>query len=328
MMRFKTTKTKRLVALILAATCVLSMMGCTKTPGTEVTPTVTVKATPTVTATPTETPTPEPTETPTPTATVAPTENPTPEPTATPTPEPTETPTPTITAAPTETPTPEPTATPVPTKAPTATPTKAPTKAPTATPVPTKAPTATPKPTDTPTPKPPTPTPTSKPTAKDGSVDGVAWAAPKERTDIANALMAEVNAYRAQNGIRKYENPYVYDDVTNPGMGDYLTSKGKRVCKDLAVNWGKMHESGQISAGTVGSDDDTRTAAQIAKSLFDLWYNSPSHNRNMLDDSSQYGGVDVAVMHVYEYWDGDWRKYQAVMTSSSVPYEKLPNGLK
>ena len=140
--------------------------------------------------------------------------------------------------------------------------------------------------------------------------------------------MAEVNAYRAQKGIRKYEDPYVYYDVTNPGLGDRLTSKGKRVCKDLAVNWGKMHESGQISTGGVGSGDETRSVEQIARSLFEQWYASPAHNRNMLDDRSQSGGVDVAVMHVYEYWDGTFRKYQAVMTSSSIPYHKLPEGLK
>lgn len=139
--------------------------------------------------------------------------------------------------------------------------------------------------------------------------------------------MAEVNAYRAQKGIRKYEDPYAYYDVTNPGLGDRLTSKGKRVCKDLVVNWGKMHEGGQISAGELGSGDEARTVSQLAKDIFTLWYDSPSHNRNMLTDGSQYEGVDVAVMHVYEYWDGHFRKYQAVMTVSSVPYFRLPEGL-
>lgn len=111
-------------------------------------------------------------------------------------------------------------------------------------------------------------------------------------------------------------------------MGDYLTGKGRRVCKDLVVNWGKMHESGQISTGDLGGLTDDRSAAQIAKAMFQNWYNSPAHNRNMLTDSSQYGGVDVAVMHVYEYFDGGWRYYQAVMTVSAVPQNCLPEGLK
>ena len=316
MMR-KNLTMKLVAALVLVTMTTISLPSCkVKKPGAEVTPTP-VPTTTMVTATPTQVPTLEPTATPTPT--VAPTDTPTPEPTVEPTP--TETPTPTLepTEVPTETPTPtpEPTATPTPTVAPTKAPTATP--KPTNTPVPTKAPTK--APTATPTPKPTnTPTPTQGPHVwNDGSVDGVAWAEPKERPDIAKALMAEVNAYRAQKGIRKYEDPYVYYDVTNPGLGDRLTSKGKRVCKDLVVNWGKMHEDSQISAGNIGSCDDTRSASRIAKDIFELWYNSPSHNRNMLTDCSDSNIIDVAVMHVYEYWDGHSRKYQAVMTVSGAP---------
>lgn len=164
-------------------------------------------------------------------------------------------------------------------------------------------------------------------TTPDGDIEGVAWDEPKERPDIAEALMDKVNAYREQNGIRAYESPYTYYDVANPEYGDSLSDKGDRVCKHIILNWGEMIEDGQMSTGDIGTLDDNRSSETIAEAMFQTWYVVPVHNLNMLDDGAQYDTVDVAVMHVYEYWDGKWRYYQAVMTRSSVPLGNLPDGL-
>ena len=164
-------------------------------------------------------------------------------------------------------------------------------------------------------------------TTPDGDIEGVAWDEPKERPDIAEALMDKVNAYREQNGIRVYESPYTYYDVANPEYGDSLSDKGDRVCKHIILNWGEMIEDGQMSTGDIGTLDDNRSSETIAEAMFQNWYVAPVHNLNMLDDGAQYDTVDVAVMHVYEYWDGKWRYYQAVMTRSSVPLSTLPDGL-
>jgi len=280
--------------------------------------TVTVTMTPSPTLSPTPTPTPEPEVTVTPEPTV--TETPTPEPTEEPSPTPTEEVKPTDTVTPTQIPTNTPTATPTVSPKPTATPTVKPTATPTNTPSPSPEPTATP--TDTPS---PTPSNTLTPAP-------VAWTEPKERKDIADLLMAKVQAYRESNGVPKFKNPYVYYDVNAPGLGDRLNEKGLRVAKKCCMEHSANHEGFQIATGIYGYPWRVKEgweAEDIAEQLFDAWYNSPAHNKNMLNDHfAQTQEVDVGVMHVVEYFDGEWWHYCAVMTISCVYYEYLPEGLE
>ena len=290
-------------------------------------PAGTVSTTPAVTATEV---TPEPERT----VTMSPTQMPTPinepSPTATAVPDLTEEATPTIeptgevtpTVEPTEevTPTAEPTeeVAMTSTPSPTVTPTVAPTFTPTVTVAPTKTPpTNTPKPTNTPT---NTPTPTPAP---------VAWTEPKERKDLEEMLMAKVNAYRESKGVRKYESGYVYDDTTNPGMGAYLESKGLRVAKKCCLEHSANHEGSQIATGIYGYPWQVTDIwkEEVVQRMFDNWYNSSAHNKNMLYTDAPYG-VDVAAMTVVEYFDGEDWHYCAVMTVSSVPKEYLPEGLE
>lgn len=280
--------------------------------------TVTVTMTPSPTPSPTPTPTPEPEVTATPEPTV--TETPTPEPTEDPSPTPTEEVKPTDTVTPTQIPTNTPTATPTVSPKLTATPTVKPTSTPTNTPSPSPEPTA--PPTDTPSPT-PSYTPTPAP---------VAWTEPKERKDIADLLMAKVQAYRESNGVPKFKNPYVYYDVNAPGLGDRLNEKGLRVAKKCCMEHSANHEGFQIATGIYGYPWRVKEgweAEDIAEQLFDAWYNSPAHNKNMLNDHfAQTQEVDVGVMHVVEYFDGEWWHYCAVMTISCVYYEYLPEGLE
>ena len=304
----------------------------TQTAGVSVTPTVLIEE-----ASPTSeqmvTVTPEPSLTPIPT--------PTPEPTVTdtPTPEPTEEPSPTLTEKPTPTPTEEakPTEMVTPTQIPMNTPTVMPTASPkpTATPTakPTATPTVTPKPTDTPTEAPtPTVTPTSIPTpvpTNTPTPTPAAWTEPKERKDIADLLMAKVQAYRESQGIRRFESGYVYDDTTNPGMGDYLTSKGIRVAKKCCLEHSAKHEGGQIGTGVYFYPWQVTDIwlEPMAEDLYQNWYKSAPHNKNMLHTDAPEG-VDVAAMTVVEYFDGEYWHYCAIMTVSSVPKEYLPEGLE
>ncbi len=280
--------------------------------------TVTVTMTPSPTLSPTPTPTPEPEVTVTPEPTV--TETPTPEPTEEPSPTPTEEVRPTDTVTPTQIPTNTPTATPTVLPKPTATPTVKPTATPTKTPSPSPEPTATP--TDT-----PSPTPSNTPTPAP-----VAWTEPKERKDIADLLMAKVQEYRESNGVPKFKSPYVYYDVNSPGLGDRLNEKGLRVAKKCCMEHSANHEGFQIATGIYGYPWRVKEgweAEDIAEQLFDAWYNSPAHNKNMLNDHfAQTQEVDVGVMHVVEYFDGEWWHYCAVMTISCVYYEYLPEGLE
>ena len=301
----------------------------TQTAGVSVTPTVLIaEASPTpeqmVTVTPEPSPTPIPTVTPKPAVTDTPTPEPKEEPSPTPTEEPTPTPTeearPTDTVTPTQIPTNTPTVTPTVSPKPTATPTVKPTATPTNTPSPSPEPTATP--TDT-----PSPTPSNTPTPA-----LVAWTEPKERKDIADLLMAKVQAYRESNGVPKFKNPYVYYDVNAPGLGDRLNEKGLRVAKKCCMEHSANHEGFQIATGIYGYPWRVKEgweAEDIAEQLFDAWYNSPAHNKNMLNDHfAQTQEVDVGVMHVVEYFDGEWWHYCAVMTISCVYYEYLPEGLE
>ena len=300
----------------------------TQTAGVSVTPTVLIaEASPTpeqlVTGTQEPSPTLIPTETPTATPAEAVTVTPEPTVTDTPTPEPTE--------EPTSTPTEE--VKPTDTVTPTQIPTNTPTVMPTATPKPTATPTVTPKPTNTPTeaPKPtvaptstPTPVPTNTPTPTPA-----AWTEPKERKDIADLLMAKVQAYRESQGIRRFESGYVYDDTTNPGMGDYLTSKGLRVAKKCCLEHSAKHEGGQIGTGVYFYPWQVTDIwlEPMAEDLYQNWYKSAPHNKNMLHTDAPEG-VDVAAMTVVEYFDGEYWHYCAIMTVSSVPKEYLPEGLE
>lgn len=298
--------------------------------GVSVTPTAIVaEATSTVTSepspslSPTNTPTVIPTEavmvTPEPTVT----KTPTPEPTEEPSPTPTEEVKPTDTVTPTQIPTNTPTVMPTVSLKPTATPTAIPTVTPTVEPKPTNTPTEAPKPTVTPT-NTPTPVPTNTPTPTPA-----AWAEPKERKDIADLLMAKVQAYRESQGIRRFESGYVYDDTTNPGMGDYLTSKGLRVAKKCCLEHSAKHEGGQIGTGVYFYPWQVTDIwlESMAEDLYQNWYKSAPHNKNMLHTDAPEG-VDVAAMTVVEYFDGEYWHYCAIMTVSSVPKEYLPEGLE
>ena len=278
--------------------------------------TVTVTRMPSPTLSPTPTPTPEPEVTVTPEPTVA--ETPTPELTEEPSPIPTEEIKPTDTVMPTQIPTNTPTVTPTVSPKPTATPTVKPTATPTNTPSPSPKPTATP--TDT-----PTPTPSNTPTPAP-----VAWTEPKERKDIADLLMTKVNAYRTSKGLRKWENPFVYYDVNNPGLGERLTAKGIRVAKKCCLEHSANHEGSQIATGVYYYPWQVTDAwlDEMAGKLFDNWYDSTAHNKNMLDNHADDGIVDVAVMSVVEYFDGEYWHYCAIMTVSGVFIDVLPEGLK
>ncbi len=202
---------------------------------------------------------------------------------------------------------------------------KTPTKGgkPTAAPEPTKGsgkPTNTPKPTKAPAKETPTPSPTPTP-------EPIVWDEPWEdavcRDDIAAALMAKVNAYRVSKGVPVYENPYDYD-AYKPGLGDRLTEKAHRVAKANALLGSKSqskHEGGQIGTGIVywRSSTDAEVVEEISGELFTTWYNSKAHNANMLDDWSP--SIGVAVMAVYEYYDGIFYYYAAIMgvSSTSIP---------
>lgn len=165
------------------------------------------------------------------------------------------------------------------------------------------------------------------------------WAEPRERKDVSDLLMAKVNAYRQQNGIRKFENPYTYhhDPAKTPtdqlptfgaGMGNYLTQKGLRVAKKSCMEGTANHEGGQIGTGIYGGYSSPANASEIAQRLFDNWYNSPAHNANMLWDHEPDGWVDVGVMTVVEWYNGTSYQYCAIMSHSSVQKIYLPDGLE
>ena len=155
------------------------------------------------------------------------------------------------------------------------------------------------------------------------------WPEPRERTDVAQLLMEKVNAYRAQNGIRKVENPYVYYEVDNPGIGDYLTSKALRVAKKCCLEGTSNHEGGQIGTGIYGGYSSPANASEIAQRLFDNWYNSPAHRANLLDGGGQeQEWVTVGVVEVVEWYNGNSYQYCAIQGISYVEKAKLPDGLE
>ena len=326
-------------------------ISATPTPTEEVTPVVTEEPTPTVT----EEPTPVPTDEPTPSVT----EEPTPTVTATPTPEPTATPIPTNTPVPTNTPTPKPTQ--KPTNTPTPVPTKAPEQPTTVwianmnvsvykpemkdymlTPV-----CGIDKGTEV------TRVITDVTKQKDmgtwldeivwngthywvwhsdlstTKVEGK-WSEPRERKDMSQLLMNKVNTYRESKGIRKLEDPYVYDDTTNPGMGQRMYSNALRVAKRCCLEQSANHEGSQIGAGWYSTGQKTpRSAEEVANELFNNWKKSPAHNGNMLTDSfKDHGSIDVGCMVVVEYYDGNNYQYCAILGMSAVYKDYLPKELQ
>ena len=142
--------------------------------------------------------------------------------------------------------------------------------------------------------------------------------------------MAKINAYRSSQGLRKWESPFVYYDVNNPGLGERLTAKGLRVAKKCCMEHSANHEGSQIGTGVYFYPWQVTDIwlDEMAGELFNNWYNSPAHNKNMLDSHAEDGIVDVAVMHVMEYFDGEYWHYCAIMTVSGVFSENLPDGLK
>ena len=147
---------------------------------------------------------------------------------------------------------------------------------------------------------------------------------------MAELLMAKVNEYRVSQGKRKWEDPYVYYDINVADFASQLTEQGARVAKRCCMEHSANHEYGQIATGIYGYPWQATDIwkDEIVQKMFDRWYNSSAHNKNMLTDSSPYQGVDVAVMTVVEYFDGEDWHYCAVMTVSSVPKEYLPEGLE
>ena len=156
------------------------------------------------------------------------------------------------------------------------------------------------------------------------------WSEPRERKDIADALMAMVQNYRTQNGLRKLENPYVYYPVTYEGnYGDYLKNKAVRVAKKCCMEYSANHEGGQIGTGIYGSAyQSPMNANECATKMFNAWKSSPAHNANMLYDHSSLGDVDVGLMTVVEWYDGSGYQYCAIMTLLPVEGPLLPEGLQ
>ena len=155
------------------------------------------------------------------------------------------------------------------------------------------------------------------------------WAEPRERKDVSDLLMAKVNEYRQSKGVRKIESPYVYYDVTNPGLGNRLSAQGIRVAKKSCMEGTANHEGGQIGTGIYGGYSSPANASEIAQRLFDNWYNSPAHNANMLmDGGSEDDWVNAGIMTVVEWYNGNGYQYCAIMSHAFVPRENLPDGLE
>lgn len=135
-------------------------------------------------------------------------------------------------------------------------------------------------------------------------------------------MLAKVNAYRVSKGVPAYEDPYDYDE----SVGDYLVNAAHRVAKANALLGSasqSKHENNQIGTGIVywRSSTDAEVVKEIAGELFTTWYNSKAHNANMLIDRS-HRAVDVAVMAVYEYYDGIFYYYAAIMGDTAVSIPK------
>lgn len=153
------------------------------------------------------------------------------------------------------------------------------------------------------------------------------WAEPRERTDIAQLLMAKVNNYRAQNGLRKWEDPRVYYNVNqSPSTYDDMYYRGVTVAKRCCLAKNSKHDGGQIGTGIYGGGGKL-SAEDAAQTMFNAWKGSPAHNANML--TSDFGaGVGVAIMTVVEWYDGYGYQYCAIMTFCGIDNVNLPEGLE
>ncbi len=155
------------------------------------------------------------------------------------------------------------------------------------------------------------------------------WSEPRERKDISDALMNLVNNYRIQSGIRRYESPYIYYDINNPGLGDRLKAKGLRVAKKCCLELSANHEGGQIATGVYNDYASPASAAALAQRLFENWKGSSLHNASMLYDG---GGEDiwvpVALVTVVEWYDGSHYQYCAIMSHTYIGKAELPDGLE
>ena len=130
--------------------------------------------------------------------------------------------------------------------------------------------------------------------------------------------MQKVNEYRVSKGVPAYEDPYDYE-AYDLGLGDYLHERAHRVAKrNVKIN-SADHEGGQI--GTVVAyymtGSDAAFVETIAEEAFLHWYNSKAHNANMLDDHWS-PSVGVAVMAVYEWYDGIFYYYACIMGVTST----------
>lgn len=142
--------------------------------------------------------------------------------------------------------------------------------------------------------------------------------------------MAKVNAYRVSQGVRKWEDPYVYHEKDDPELGDWMIERGLRVAKKCCMEHSSKHEHSQIGTGIYfypWQVTDIRKE-EFVQDLFDNWYNSPAHNKNMLYDGMDEDRIGTAVMHVVEYFDGEDWHYCAIMTITFVLRQNLPEGLE
>ena len=142
--------------------------------------------------------------------------------------------------------------------------------------------------------------------------------------------MAKVNAYRESQGLRRWEDPFVYYETDYPELGEYMTERGLRVAKKCCLEHSASHEHSQIGSGVYYYPWQVTDIwkDEMVEKLFNNWYGSPAHNRNMLyDGGGEEDWIGVAVMHVVEHFDGEDWHYCAIMTVSFVSKDNLPEGL-
>ena len=143
--------------------------------------------------------------------------------------------------------------------------------------------------------------------------------------------MAKVNAYRERKELRRWEDPFVYYESDYPELGEYMTERGLRVAKKCCLEHSASHEHSQIGTGVYFYPWQVTDIwiDEMVDRLFDNWYQSPAHNKNMLyDGGGEEDWIAVAVMHVVEHFDGEDWHYCAIMTVTFVSKDNLPEGLE
>ena len=143
--------------------------------------------------------------------------------------------------------------------------------------------------------------------------------------------MGKVNEYRVSKGMRRWESPFVYHAADDPELGEWLSSKGLRVAKKCCMEHSANHEGYQIGTGVYFYPWQVTDIwkDEMVQTLFNSWYNSPAHNKNMLyDGGGEDEWVGVAIMTVTEHFDGEYWHYCAIMTITFVYKEDLPDGLE